>query len=657
MENARRVEGGRSSIKRRPCRYPVVDSTFVSQDDIQPKTSDILIGDIDIPVRTATKGARLKCKRHKRAAVGEGESLTFDSARLLSLPPPLLCPQTEHVARGVSVFGYKALQLNPFGIWVKFAWSSNPGDNASLELASQYALESMLTFQSGHDQHSLRRVRQTGIMAIKSLQSDIESCTSDEQKQRLLVAVMLHWSAERFIEHGSWRHIPHLLGARKLLEGNLATQTKNQVVQSIVSMICVDEVREASDIISSILWGQVSPLENVVRPHVSLDGPPDVSKALCLVEELLIKLPRLVLGVRTLRENPDDLELMTDVVELAEQLYTTEADFWIQDVVEANSSVIDRLEERYTSPLGMAMEFDSIEAFQLATRYFLYRLLICSIVQAVMTAHKVSGVFFPDRDVSDAEQGEISAATSLAMSIDYAMRPGPSQPLTALNMLLPIQVCVASWYRLQGRHSGSNDLLYRHAVRMTEWSSEQTIRIKKIWRGRWQSWARTQSLCGIFVGDPLPEGWKLLSSVARLPPARPLAGDIKYSRAQRVLESTSSIFLRHLFSVLAKPSIRAGGDIVKKVTGMFAVANVQCDGGKLISRLLCCDMIGENRGLRALMGMISSKRPVSGTICKTWAVVANWPRIGMTDGCWALRDPLKRSLKLESILPFAMASV
>lgn len=98
-----------------------------------------------------------------------------------------------------------------------------------------------------------------------------------------------------------------------------------------------------------------------------------------------------------------------------------------------------------------------------------------------MSFHNVSGFFCPDDGIENAEQGELAAASSLAMCMAYATKPGPEQPLTALPLLLAMQVCVALSYRLQVRKVSRDDSLHRHAVRMTERSSESVIRIKKTW--------------------------------------------------------------------------------------------------------------------------------------------------------------------------------
>lgn len=127
--------------------------------------------------------------------MGQGEFLLFEPVKLWSPSPAMLCPQTRNAISLGSIFGYEALDLSPLGPWVRLAWP-NSDSNPCLELASQYAHQSMVAFQHSHSEESLKRASRTGLAALQSLQSGIESCQDDRDKESLVIAVMLHYAAE-----------------------------------------------------------------------------------------------------------------------------------------------------------------------------------------------------------------------------------------------------------------------------------------------------------------------------------------------------------------------------------------------------------------------------------------------------------------------------
>lgn len=188
--------------------------------------------------------------------------LTFEPVRIDSPGPLLACPQARIATNLSTIFGYAALNLAPLGPWVRLGWPSSVSTNTCIELASQYALESVVVFQHGHSEQSLARTSKIGLTALRSLQWNIERCRDDEEKQALVVAVMLHFAAEvRFVISretpllsnnvglnqnfggiATWRYVPHVQGICFLLKSYFADQPHNQLVQEVVKMICDHEV-------------------------------------------------------------------------------------------------------------------------------------------------------------------------------------------------------------------------------------------------------------------------------------------------------------------------------------------------------------------------------------------------------------------------------
>ena len=112
---------------------------------------------------------------------------------LFSPKQGLLDPQTSLASKWGSVFGFEALDLNPLGAWLKAAWLCE-GEDGYLDLAGEYALESMLSFHE-RDRVSSSRVYSKGAKALESLQVATNTRESVNLKN-LIVAVMLHYAAE-----------------------------------------------------------------------------------------------------------------------------------------------------------------------------------------------------------------------------------------------------------------------------------------------------------------------------------------------------------------------------------------------------------------------------------------------------------------------------
>lgn len=90
---------------------------------------------------------------------------------------------------------------------MNLAQSSDEG-SPCVELATQYALESMIAYREFHSEESLRRASRIGVRALRSLQFSIDSSPDNEDKLYLVIAMMLHYAAE---VSPSFGHALHLL--------------------------------------------------------------------------------------------------------------------------------------------------------------------------------------------------------------------------------------------------------------------------------------------------------------------------------------------------------------------------------------------------------------------------------------------------------------
>lgn len=106
----------------------------------------------------------------------------------------LLCPVTKLCVRYGSVFGFDALDLNPLGRWITYAWH-HAGEDTFLDLASDYAYASMAAFQHRNAENTIR-TSVAGKRALRSLRTAVEAFETTQKGDNLVVAVMLHYAAE-----------------------------------------------------------------------------------------------------------------------------------------------------------------------------------------------------------------------------------------------------------------------------------------------------------------------------------------------------------------------------------------------------------------------------------------------------------------------------
>lgn len=150
----------------------------------------------------------LGIKHARPADSGDGTFLTLGQSRTCHLKrrprvpswrgsrpkSALLCAQSEICARWGSFFGYDALDMNPFGYYLKTALPLAT-ESKPLSLASQYALDSLAALRFSTQQSRLQ-AHSSGAKALKALKATVPSCQSIEDIQSLSLAILLHFAAE-----------------------------------------------------------------------------------------------------------------------------------------------------------------------------------------------------------------------------------------------------------------------------------------------------------------------------------------------------------------------------------------------------------------------------------------------------------------------------
>lgn len=199
---------------------------------------------------------------------------------------------------------------------------------------------------------------------------------------------------------------------------------------------------------------------------------------------------------------------MTEASDLAKQLYYSQHASWVQKTVGATSWTHTSPDDRASCPTGVAIDFDSVAALLVAARYFLSRLITCGLIQSLASLH-LSHLHIPRPLATDAEQGELSAATSIASCLDFALRPNPAQMLIAVGLIMPLEPCVGTWSRVQRREKacGREDSPQcRHASEMQDWCIAQLQILCSRWRAGPIPRDNMEELYDMVVGGPVVPG-------------------------------------------------------------------------------------------------------------------------------------------------------
>jgi hypothetical protein len=263
----------------------------------------------------------------------------------------------------------------------------------------------------------------------------------------------------------------------------------------------------------AILNGQVSLWEGLTVPATIL-GSLELDIALSELERLFVKLPRLVLLVREAKQDRCCSDAAVKSISLAQELYSSSGTLTIErtvtDVMKRTPMVSTKLS---SSPEPTSFDFDSLADFMLATRFFLYRLILSALIQNICDL-KHGDVPF-NRD--EAETEDIWAARSILRCVEWAFKPEPGVPLTMLRMLIPIQLGFGAWHRLAKRQTSSDGPEYLQALRMKAVSIEIANQIDVQWQNRiTQAW-RLEGITDMFAGGELMEWMYNYRSVSGSP--------------------------------------------------------------------------------------------------------------------------------------------
>ena len=224
---------------------------------------------------------------------------------------------------------------------------------------------------------------------------------------------------------------------------------------------------------------------------------PDV--ALVMVESLLVQLPRLVCLIRSAMEDPRDLQGRINASDLTQSIYDSAEDMYVKNTLYRHITNVPSANTETDQPYDSIFVFDSLDTFVLAIRYYLYRVLICGLLLRIKS---IDADVLP-MGLTSIEEADMEAAMSVSRCLEYALRPAPSRPMTALGMMIPLQTAIGTWHRLRKRQISTTTPEYQFARRMEDWSTGAIKDISSIWRCRAMNVMRNELICELFAGGPL----------------------------------------------------------------------------------------------------------------------------------------------------------
>ena len=236
-------------------------------------------------------------------------------------------------------------------------------------------------------------------------------------------------------------------------------------------------------------------------PEMPINGCLDLDTAHVATAWLLVQIPRLACLVRSSVSDPTNNPVKQTAAAAAFQLYRSDLASYVEDTIDRFSWTTKSSKDAIGSPVSLVLDFSSVSAFILAVRFHLHRVFLCGLLQTLSTHH--GPLLNIDMDTVEAQ--DVASATAIAMSVQYATEPGQAMPLTALAVVLPLQLSIGAWDRLQRRRQRTDGGVCEQAVEMREWYMCHINRLVWMWRGIVTTPERLGALCDMFAGGPTIE--------------------------------------------------------------------------------------------------------------------------------------------------------
>lgn len=283
---------------------------------------------------------------------------------------------------------------------------------------------------------------------------------------------------------------------RSLFYSSLPHEVSSQPCYLLLLLLIVSQFTEAvfngtDSTFDSPSWLSPTFSDSVEEPYPA---------AACrVVIQLLIRLPRLIRLVRELRETSNDTQKIQDATALAEELFMTRIEPFINGETPDYCYWVPTEEPGLANHYPESMDFHKISGFEMVTRYSYCRILVIGLCRALREMFS----FSLDLDNVELDVEEIHSASMLVMSAQYAEKLVNPFPLGSLLMILPLQVAFGAWWRAIRDDAGRDDEEHHKARYMREWCKEKSNEMLNIWKGREMSTSKLEEQTRAMEGGPL----------------------------------------------------------------------------------------------------------------------------------------------------------
>jgi hypothetical protein len=255
-----------------------------------------------------------------------------------------------------------------------------------------------------------------------------------------------------------------------------------------------------AQLVEAVLQGEDS-LYDACSPYILPPSAHGAKDALRAVQDLYVRIPRLVRLVRCATQHPDRVAAV-EAIRLAQLLYSSSSEVLIRDVLGEEISTTRRLDSLIPNALETAaFDFHTLEGYVLATQYYTYRVLLCGLINTLCALDCARQAF----DVEHVRGEDVAASTSIARCVDYALGGQITHPVRAMRLRLPLQVAFGAWHRLLERADQLSDtrLQLKKAFTMKLWTVEMLEKIDELWGSDEPTdYYRLEASCLMAAGGP-----------------------------------------------------------------------------------------------------------------------------------------------------------
>ncbi|KAF2816019.1 uncharacterized protein BDZ99DRAFT_493930 [Mytilinidion resinicola] len=414
------------------------------------------------------------------------------------IPRSPICSETKLCDQFLAVIGTDPPNQNPseiWGSWIRLI-PSRIGQHPALDYAAAAYAEGSVAYVS-KDPAQAAAARTSYSRALKCLQSAVLD-RSSEFLTETLSAIKLLSTFELLMGMASFAWVSHTQGLAKLLVARGPRLADDEIERSIFYSSYPLEIAEA------ILSDSVSDFDNedwlFFPPPETISEYPAFDTACQAVMQQYVRVPRLMKLVRTYLQDPNNLILRNEAVDLARKLYLSNLDSLVStalvdtaDLVPTNSP---DLREYYPD----SFKYHSIKILDLLVHYWTCRVFLLGLIQTLCSTQYFSSSFPLEEIIEEDER----AAGYILMSSEFAASVKP-MPTGAVLMIMPLQIAFGTWHRSE-RRQGFYGERWNRAVCLKKWSLDSSNEYLSIWGGREQSTDELEAKTRAFEGAPL-EPW------------------------------------------------------------------------------------------------------------------------------------------------------